>query len=209
MASPEFESSLQALEATLKEAQAEVLKDPRGAAITALRGVIGFIEAIPRFESQDLTLPLTALMAALHDLDTGRVGKIVRPKKAPELRNRQPDPSLRYVIKAYSIFAVNELRDHGSQIDDACKFVAFELRHAKVPISVGRSETPTWKTVRTWRNEVSRRRDNDKHPDLLLRTLKELKRECPFQPDMPLEQVKTQLAQKLRVTLPILQAALD
>lgn len=195
--------SLQTLKGKLRSAQAEFQTDCRGAAITALQGVIDFINKIPAFESNKLSLPLTALMAALHDLDTGRVGKIVRPKKAPELRNRPRDASFRNVVKAYSIFAVDELHGHGMPVDHACKYVTAELERAGVPIG-GRSNTPSWKTVRTWRNDVSRRRADDQ----LRNTLDALKNECRFPSDMPLAQLKSQLVQKLRGTLPILQASL-
>ena len=78
MVSPEFEKALfeglQSLEATLKAAKDEMQTDCRGAAITSLQGVVEFINSIPRFESLNLSCPLTAVMAALHDLNVGRVG---------------------------------------------------------------------------------------------------------------------------------------
>jgi hypothetical protein len=67
MVRPDFEplpaGSLQTLEAKLKEAQAEIQTDHRGAAITALQGVIDFINKIPTFKFENLSLPLTKLMA--------------------------------------------------------------------------------------------------------------------------------------------------
>jgi hypothetical protein len=65
-------SGLQSLQATLQAAKKEMLTDRRGAAITSLQGVTAFINSIPLFESQSLSLPLTALMAELHDLNFGR-----------------------------------------------------------------------------------------------------------------------------------------
>ncbi len=206
MVSPEFErlltDSLQSLEATLKEAQGEMPTDCRGAAITALQGVIAFIESIPRLESQSLTLPLSALMAALHDLDNGRVVKIVQKKSAPELCNRPPDAGFRNVVKAYAIFAVDELHSRHMPVDEACKFVARQLEQAQVPIG-GKTGTPSWKTVRTWRSEVSRRRPNDQ----LRHTLEALRSEGRFTSNMPIESLKTALAARLRETLPKLRAA--
>lgn len=205
MVSPEFErlptDSLQALETALRAAQTEMLNDCRGAAITALQGVIEFINKMPAFESKSLSLPLTALMAELHDLDTGRVGKIVQPKSAPELGHRRPDASLRNVIKAYAIFAVDELHSHGSSVDEACKFVAPLLEQAGVSIG-GRAAAQSWKTVRTWRSDVSRRRPNDQ----LRHTLEALRNEARYPLDMPIDQVKTKLARGLRETLPQLPA---
>ncbi|MGC2409399.1 MAG: hypothetical protein WA441_05250 [Methyloceanibacter sp.] len=50
---------LQSLEETLKRAQDEMQTDRRGAAITALQGILDFVDAIPGFESQGLSRPIT------------------------------------------------------------------------------------------------------------------------------------------------------
>jgi len=129
MVSPEFEKALfeglQSLEATLKAAKDEMQTDCRGAAITSLQGVVEFINSIPRFESLNLSCPLTAVMAALHDLNVGRVGAMVTPTAGFD--NRKPEASFRKVIKAYAIFGVEQLKDAGMTTEEACKFVASEL----------------------------------------------------------------------------------
>ena len=74
MTTPQHEGKLaydlQHLKAALKAANDELTSNKRGAAISALQGVINFINSIPEFEHECLTFPLTALMAALHDLDS-------------------------------------------------------------------------------------------------------------------------------------------
>lgn len=204
MVSPEFEKSLfeglQSLEATLKDAKDEMQSDCRGAAITSLQGVVEFINSIPRFESQNLSLPVTALMAALHDLNVGRVGAMVTPTAGFD--NRKPEASFRKVIKAYAIFCIDLLKGAGMTIDEACKFVASELKEAHVPIG-GRSSTRPWKTVKNWRYDVTRPGSGDRE-----RPLQALRAECEFPKDLPLDQLKKRLAQLLRLILPQAQRAL-
>lgn len=190
MVGPDFEQLLQNLEATLKLAQGEMRTDNRGAAITALRGVIGFVNAVPRFESQSLSIPLTALMAALHDLNLGRVGPIVRP--TPGFDNRRPDSSFRKVIRAISTFSIDQLMGHGMPRDHACKFVASCLEKAGVLIG-GRRDSPSWKTVSSWRSDVTRRDLNDQEQH----TLRALRDECEFAADIPLDVLKKEIAQIL------------
>src|SRR5262249_55159789 len=112
MVSPEFEKSLcsglQSLEAALQAAMKEMLTDCRGAAITSLQGVTAFINSIPRFESQSLSLPLTTLMAELHDLNFGSVGVIVASTKGFD--NRKPEATLRKATKAYAAFGIDVLK---------------------------------------------------------------------------------------------------
>jgi hypothetical protein len=199
MVSPEFEKSLcsglQSLQATLQAAKKEMLTDRRGAAITSLQGVTAFINSIPLFESQSLSLPLTAVMAELHDLNFGRVGVIVAPTKGFD--NRKPDATFPKSAKAYAVFVIDALKGAGMTTDDAAKFVASELKQAKVPIRA-RPSTPPWKTVKNWRYDVTRRGPEDYERQ----TLEALRVEFHFAKDMPLDHLKREISRLFRETLP-------
>jgi hypothetical protein len=200
MASPDFEHTLDSLEGKLKLAGEKMRDNSREGAITALEGVIEFINSIPRLESQTLALPLVGLMAQLRDLDQGRVGTMV--KLTAGFNNRKPEASFRKVIKAYVIFSINQLKDHRMDTDECCKFVASILEHSGVSID-GRVSTPSWKTVKNWRYDVTKRDSGDQ----LRHTLEALSAECKFE-GMKLSEVKERLAQLLTVILSRTQALL-
>jgi hypothetical protein len=136
-------------------------------------------------------------------LNLGRVVSIVAPK---EFDNRTPEASFRKIVKAYAIFSIDQLVDHGSPVDEASKFVTTKLEEARVPIG-GRLGTPAWKTVKTWRYDAAR--PSTKDQDQLRDTLETLRQECCFPHGMPLEQLKTALAQLLGERLPQLQEGLE
>jgi hypothetical protein len=200
MVSAEFEKSLcsglQSLQTTLQAAKKEMLTDRRGAAITSLQGVTAFINSIPLFESQSLSLPLTALMAELHDLNFGRVGVIVA--RAKGFDNRKPEATFRKTTKAYAAFGIDVLKGAGMTIDDAAKFVASELKQAKVLIE-GKPSTPPWKTVKNWRYDVTRRGP----ADCERQTLEALRVEFHFAKDMSIDYLKREISRLFRETLPL------
>lgn len=140
-------------------------------------------------------------MAGLHDLNYGRVGAMLTPTR---FGNRPPDPSFRKVIKAYAIFSVDELKSHGMPLNDACRFLAKLLEQANIPIGA-RPCTPSWRTVKTWRNEVTRLGPNDQERH----TLEALRAQCSFPQDMPIDELKKLVAQLLSVILPATQASLE
>jgi hypothetical protein len=207
MVSPEIEPSLtnclQSLEKALKRAWDERQTDNRSAALTALQGVIEFINAIPLLESQSLALPLTDLMAALHDLRVGRVGRMLRPPRGFD--NRKPEASQRKVIRAFARFGVEQLKIHGMTTDEeACAFVAKQLERARVPIG-GKPSTPSWKTVRSWLYYGKQRSPDDQERH----TLESLRAQVSFPQDMPLHEVKNRLAQLLPAVLTQIQVGLE
>jgi hypothetical protein len=203
MANPDFEqllATLHSLEGKLKLAGEKMGDNSREGAITALEGMIEFINSIPPLETQTLALPPVGLMAQLRDLDQGRVGTMLRP--AVGFDNRHPDASFRKVIKAYAIFSINQLHDHDMEIDKCCKFVAKYLRHSGVPIG-GRASNPSWRTVKNWRYDVTKHDPEDQ----LRHTLEALNAECKFE-GMTLAEVKKRLAKLLPMILRRTQAML-
>ncbi len=176
MVDPSFEKllceSLCSLENGLKDACKELQADRRGGAITALQSVIAFVESIPRLESQNLLSPLVDLLSALNDLENGRAVAMLEPTG---VQNRKPDPGLRKAIRAHAIFAIDTLISRGMSQEEACKFVAAELKAANIPVG-GRSATPPWRTINSWRKDNSRRDAEDQQQD----TLEELRRLCIF-----------------------------
>jgi hypothetical protein len=140
-------------------------------------------------------------MAALHDLNVGRVVAMVTPKSGFD--NRKPEASFRKVIRAFATFSIEQLKSRGMTLDEACKFVAKQLERAQVPIG-GKSNTASWKTIKTWRYDVTRRDPSDQEQH----TLEALRVKFSFPQDMALQQVKKQLAQMLSAMLPKIQAAL-
>jgi hypothetical protein len=159
--------------------------------------VTAFINSMPRFESQSLSWPLTALMTELHDLNFGSVGVIVAPTKGFD--NRKPEATFRKIAKAYAAFGIDVLKGAGMTTDDAAKFVASELKQAKVPIGA-RPSTPPWKTVKNWRYDVTRRGPGDCERQ----TLEALRVEFHFAKDMPLDYLKREISRLFRETLPFL-----
>jgi hypothetical protein len=204
MVSPDFERllahTLQSLEGKLKLACEKMRDNSREGATTALEGVIEFINSIPRLEAQTLALPLVGRMAQLRDLDQGRVGTML--SAAVGFDNRHPDASFRKVIKAYAIFSINQLHDHGMKIDKCCKFVAINLEQSGVPIGA-RASTPSWRTVKNWRYDV-KKHDSEGQ---LRHTLEALDAECKSE-GMTLAEVKKRLARLLPMILPPTQAIL-
>ena len=152
MISKEFEQAVckafEDYEYGLKAARAEMETDSRGGAITALQTVILFTNAIPKWESQSLSLPLTALLSALNDLNSGRVVPMLEPKKGVD--NRKPEPGFRKVRRAAAIFCIEKLVETGATVEEACKFVAAIIAKAGMPME-GKLGTPPWKTLKGWR----------------------------------------------------------
>jgi hypothetical protein len=197
MVDPEFEKSesLASLETQLKLAGKKVGRD---AAITALSAVVEFINSIPRLESQSLALPLVLLASALNDLDQGQRVPMLTPTKG--FTNRHPDPGAHKMVRAYAIFAVDELIRFGMSVETACNFVVNCLTRAKMPL--GRNFS--WKTIQGWRENASRRSANDQQAD----TLAALREKRRYPDGMSLARVKMGIKQNLLQIIPRVQAGL-
>jgi hypothetical protein len=192
--SKEFEQALcaafDAYESGLKAAREEMASDGRGGAITALQTVIQFTNAVPKWESQSLSLPLTALLSALHDLESGHAVEMLKPKEG--IDHRRPEPGFRKVQRAVAIFCVDQLVAAGPPLEQACRFVAALLTRGGMAIG-GRSETPPWQTVKTWRYETSRRDPDEQEAD----ALNAFRSECAITPGMPLDDVRGLITRNL------------
>ena len=105
----------------LKAASSEARLDGRGGAISALQSVIGFLEVAPKPRDGECSLALTKLLAALHDLEQGRVPALLRPCKGG---GAPPDTTLRRTVKGAASAAVDVLIARGSSVEQACRFVA-------------------------------------------------------------------------------------
>jgi hypothetical protein len=192
---------LHTFETTLRSAAEEIKENSRGAAITALRGTVDFINSIPNFESDNLALTLTQLMAALHDLESGTVSPMLTPTK---INNRKPQSSFRKEIRAAVIFVIDDLIHHGMPLDEAAKFAALLLKQAGVPIK-GRREVPDWRTIIGWRNDHSRLDTSDQEAI----TLTEFRKTFSSPAGIPLKQRKDQLLKGLSPIFSKMQAGLE
>jgi len=151
----------QALETGLRSSCEEFQINSRGGAIRALQAVLKFLRSVPRLEEQSLTLPVTALLAALADLDSGQTVPMLKPA---QWSNRPVDPRFRKVIRSCAICSVRALRRFGMPKTEACKFMADQLKQHEIPLG-GRLNTPGWKTVEYWVGDSSKRaaEDQERH----------------------------------------------
>jgi hypothetical protein len=187
-------ADVQQLAAGLRAANAELKSDSRGAAITALHAVMDFIHSVPALINQNLGTSLWALLAALQDLNHGRVVAMVAPAK---VASRKREASIRKVGKAYALFCVDILISAGSNVPEACCFVAKELKRAGIVVG-GRQTTPHWKSIKSWRDRISKlpSTDQERH------TLEGLRKAVPPLKFDSLDAAKKFVAGQLRELLP-------
>ena len=77
-------------------------------------------------------------------------------------------------------------------VAQACRFVAPLLEQGEVAIG-GRGDKAPWQTLRTWRNETTRRDPDDQEAN----TLAAFRNECAISPDMRHDEVKDLIARNL------------
>jgi hypothetical protein len=143
---------LAALETALLSAKSEMETSERTAAISALRGVITFLDSDPDWYKNDLSLPLGSLLMGMQDLDEG----ITVPQLEPAIvRNRKPDDRRRKIVKSYAAYSIDILMLNGASKQDACAFIARQLKRSKFRIG-GDGDTLAWKTIRNWRDRLSK-----------------------------------------------------
>jgi hypothetical protein len=185
----------------LLAAQEQMGLNSRGGAITALQAMIQFVNSFPDWEAKNMSLPLTMLLSALDDLDSGRVVKMLTPKEA--IDNRKPDAGVRKVQRAASIFCIEQLRGLGVRSEDACKFVADVLEKAGVAIG-GRRDTPPWRTVRSWQYDTTKRpvEDQESH------TLSAFRRDFGLPEGISVEEAKRRIRRDLTLMVSIFSLGL-
>ncbi|HEX3537284.1 MAG TPA: hypothetical protein VHU15_11010, partial [Stellaceae bacterium] len=95
------------LEAELKNANAQLEKDPRGACRRALEAILFFIhQQRPQWTADRTHTSLVELWTGLNDRDNGRVPQILAPLSSA---NRHPDPSWRQMMQGFATSAVERL----------------------------------------------------------------------------------------------------
>jgi hypothetical protein len=186
--------NLEHLETGLREANAQLKEDSRGAAIAALEAVMEFLESVPPLSAQNLATSLWALQAALKDLDHGRVVAMLAPSR--KVRSRRPDALIRKITKAYAVFGVDILRREGSSTVEACRLVAKELKGAGFALG-SRHNSSNWQTVKSWRDRVTKLPTTDQ----MRETLEGLRTELPRLKFHSLEHAKKTVAGRLRSVL--------
>jgi hypothetical protein len=160
----EGQANLRLLEVGLKQANKELIHNSREGVITAVTAVFRFVSSIPEFDDQHLGTPLWTLVVALKDLDRGRVAQWL--KQSPGVKSRVVDSWMRKMIKANAIATVDMLSRSGMKQETACRLVAKELEDASFRIG-GRRGTPSWKTVKSWRDRISRLPQTDEMSSLV------------------------------------------
>jgi hypothetical protein len=145
-------NAFEKFEADLKQAVGFMERDSRMAAGLAVKAALEFVYAHQHFTEQGLNRPLYALLAALDDLNKGRVAPMLKPRRVD---NRRPDSAVRKEAMAHACFCIDQLMELGESVESASKAVADVW--AKHKISFGsKYDTPDWKTIRDWRYKVSK-----------------------------------------------------
>jgi len=130
--------------------------DSRRAAGLAVKACLEFVRAHRHLAAQNLTRPLFDLLAAL-DLDKGTRPAMLEPAL---FGNRPPERAVRQQAKAYACFCVDQLIGIGQDLATACKAVAGIWQARRLAFG-GRVDTPRWKTIKGWRDRVSKLRDDN------------------------------------------------
>jgi hypothetical protein len=141
------------LEAELKSAVEAMATNSRKGAALAVRGVLEFVHAHPHLTSQGLSQPFFALLAALEDLDHGRVAPMLQAKV---FGNRPPDSSILQMAKGHACFYVDQLKAVGESLESACSIVAAKWTFNGFPLQKKRDDTPNWKVIKGWRDGISK-----------------------------------------------------
>jgi hypothetical protein len=144
--------NLQELELGLKQAMLEMQTNSRAGTLTAVRTVINFIASIPEFRKQNLTTPMLILLMALHDLDAGLVVTMLKRDSNP--CPRRQEATIRKLVKSYVAAYVDTLCQFVS-VREASTLMARELKRIGFDIG-GRVETAAWKTVKVWRDGITK-----------------------------------------------------
>jgi hypothetical protein len=142
------------LEADLTEAVGFMDSNSRTAAGLAVRACLKFVHAHPHLAAQGFSRPLFGLLAALDDLDKGGVAPMLKPAL---FGNRPPERAVRQRAKAYACFCVDQLMGIGENLEAACTVAARVWRKRHLAFG-GRADTSDWKTIKGWRDGVSKLR---------------------------------------------------
>jgi hypothetical protein len=153
----EMNLALAAFEDALQSARSQLGIDERGAAMSALLAVIAFIDSFPDWNGRSLSLPFQKLLMAFADLNNGRTDAMLTPTA---VCNRKPDASARQLVKGYAAYCVDVLMLSGDSNQEGCEFVASKLARLGYKIEQ-RIEGRAWRTVKTWRDRLSKLPETD------------------------------------------------
>jgi hypothetical protein len=139
---PQENSAFAALEAGLREALKHRGIDDRKAAGLALGAVVNlFHDALPHLTAQNLHMPLFDLLAALQDLEQGRVAPMLRPT---QFGNRPPASQQMQMARGFATFTVRQLMAGGATISEACQRVCV-VWNQRMPKAQRKANT-----IRSW-----------------------------------------------------------
>jgi|ERR1039458_884775 hypothetical protein len=149
----DVDEALKKLHVALFRAKEFRQNNPRGgriAAILAINGIVEFIDSVDELKSQELSVPLGMLGAALADLEGGTVSDMLKP--APRPRGGRPkDPTNWENIKGQAA-ATMEFLMYVPGREAAAKSVAAVLK--REGIKLDNDIELTWRTVAGWRDQI-------------------------------------------------------
>jgi hypothetical protein len=160
MTTPGIDTPLASLEAALVEICPRYSTQPRLAAIQSVKAVASFLDQVG-LHDKGLTVPLTATIAALEDLDAGTVSEIVRPAT---IEGRPRNPSMPQGAQAIAVHAVELLLTKRMPIDQACRKVGWEMRQAGYQFKGSRSDA---QIIKGWIYGLSRLRRRAEPPQIV------------------------------------------
>lgn len=155
-----IDTALASLEAALVEICRRYSTQPRLAAIQSVKAVASFLDQVG-LHDKGLTVPLTATIAALEDLDAGTVSEIVRPAT---IKGRPRNQSMPQGAQAIAIHAVELLRTKRIPMDQACRKVGWEMRQAGYKFKGSRNEA---QIIKGWMYGLSRLRRRAEPPQIV------------------------------------------
>jgi len=150
-------TALRSLGEGLSRGKVEFALDARAGAQTSLQAVISFVQSVEDFDEQQLTLPLTALLAGLNSLERGAASPIVKSRKRA---GRPADTGFPDTIKACAVFSVDVLNERGMPLSKAYNIVSREFEKLRFPIKGKRGSTSAT-TLRGWREGLSRKPEHN------------------------------------------------
>jgi hypothetical protein len=101
-----------------------------------------------------LSAPLFNLLLALDDLNKGIIAPILALSLEERKLNRPGHNTSRKLNQGLAVFCSDLLLEDGLSLEEACRFVAQELKKAGLKVH-GKRDAQPLRTVKSWRDEVS------------------------------------------------------
>lgn len=196
--SPAEDDPLAKFEADMKIAVREMEANSRRGAGLALKAALEFVYSHPHLVSQGLSKPFFAILAALNDLDNGRVVPMLEPLP---FANHHPESSVVKMAKGQACFYVECLKALGEPSQRACAAVAQSWVAHGLPLEKKRETTADWQVVKGWLDRI-RRLPSDDPQKLAVLALREEYQKRPELRSMTKEQLIRGLDNTLRQLRP-------